>query len=158
MISSIGSGIPQGLMTPDVRQRAEKPSQLPAQSPASSDVSLSDEAKRLAAARVVTSNPVAVAAVSDNPRVDQVATNVYMGQQAQRMLDTYTEVSRPPEDSSGTAGSQRSPVAIAAASQNPEVDELATTAYKSKQAQQMIDMYTESYQSATQGSTVEESA
>ncbi len=157
MISSIGSGTPQSLMTPDIRPRAEKPSQLPTQ-PQAPDVSLSDEAKKLAAARSITSNPVAVAAVSDNTQVDQVATNIYMGQQAQRMLDTYTQVSKPPEDTTGNGGSQRSPVAIAAASQNPEVDELATTVYKSKQAQQMLDMYTQSYQSATQGSTVEDSA
>jgi len=157
MISSIGSGTPQSLMTPDIRPRAEKPSQLPTQ-PQAPDVSLSDEAKKLAAARSITSNPVAVAAVSDNTQVDQVATNIYMGQQAQRMLDTYTQVSKPPEDTTGNGGSQRSPVAIAAASQNPEVDELATTVYKSKQAQQMLDIYTQSYQSATQGSTVEDSA
>lgn len=131
------------------------PAQLPTEPPAPPEnpvdaVSISDEAKKLLTARTVgavVDNPIAAAAVSDNPQVDAVATNIYAGQQAQKALDIYTDVLSSPDES---GDSERSPLAIAAVSDNPQTDELATTIYSAKTIQAMLDTYTEVSQSANE--------
>lgn len=75
---------------------SNRPATLPAEtgSAATDKVSLSDEAKKLGAAKAVTSAPVATAAVSNDPQVDKVATTVYSAQQAQNLADIYQDTSR----------------------------------------------------------------
>lgn len=135
--------------------------QAPPANPADA-VSISDEAKKLLTARTVgavVDNPIAAAAVSDNPQVDEVATNIYAAQQAQKALDVYTDVLSSPDEG---GGSERSPLAIAAVSDNPQTDELATTIYSAQTIQAMLDTYTEVSQSANEqyssSSSVDEKA
>lgn len=142
------------------------PTQLPSTPPTetgpSFDVDLSDQAKKLAAFRTITTAPVAVAAVSDNSTVDQVATTVYLSQQANAAIDTYRDAT--PDYDSGSSdqgGSLTAKLAVAsAATDNERVDELATTAYLSRQALQAVDRYSEAYQAAAQqqSTTVDETA
>lgn len=154
MISSIGSAPQNSTITPEIRPRAEQTSTQPQPSrPSAPEVTISDEGKKLAAAGAVISNPVAVAAVSTDPQVDQVANNVYMGQQNQRMLDTYTAQTGSSEKDS----TQRAPVAIATASRNGQAEQLVNNVYMGRQAQLMLDTYSQSYQTAPRA-TVEESA
>lgn len=117
--------------------------------PPSTIVNVSDEAKQLLAAKTVTSAPIAVATVSDNEQVDQTAEAVYLGQQAQQQLETYAAVSQanqpPPDytnpDLSGPDAAKA--VALAAASENPQVDEFALAYAAAQQAQEKIDIYQE---------------
>ena len=74
-------------------EASQLPAELPTDPPPSTIVDISDEGKRLLAARAVTESPVAVAALSDNPQVDAAAESVYMAQQAQQMLDIYSDIS-----------------------------------------------------------------
>lgn len=128
-------------------QRKEEAATLPA-NPPSTRVSLSDEAKKLAAAKAVTEAPVAVAAASDNAQVDKTAQAVYQGQQAQQQLDTYASVSQANQPADNNNPNVSSPDAgkalkLAAASENPQVDELALTYAAAQQAQQKLDIYRE---------------
>lgn len=152
MISSIGSAPQYSTITPEIQPRTEQASTQPAR-PSVPEVTISDEGKKLAAAGAVVSNPVAVAVVSTDPQVDQVANNVYMGQQNQRMYDSYTAQT----DSSETDSAQRSPEAVAAASRNGQAEQLANNVYMGRQTRLMLDTYSQSYQSAPPA-TVEESA
>ena len=153
MISSIGSAPQYSTITPEIQPRTEQASTQPAR-PSVPEVTISDEGKKLAAAGAVVSNPVAVAVVSTDPQVDQVANNIYMGQQNQRMYDSYTAQT----DSSETDNStQLAPVAIATVSRNDQADQLANNIYMGRQAQLMLDTYSQSYQTAPR-TTVEESA
>lgn len=130
-------------------QNDNRPAQLPAELPPkdpADQVSISPEARNLLAFRTaqnVIDNPIAAAAVSDNPQVDQVATNIYAAQQQQRLVDAYTSAA-----SSSDQSSDHSPLAIAAVSDNPDVDELATTAYAARTAQDIVDTYQQASQSA----------
>jgi len=154
MVMPITSSTSTPLNQPLSGQGANYPAQLPTepqppQSPADA-VSISDEAKQLLAFRTtqaVVDNPIAAAAVSDNPQVDELATNIYAGQQAQKALDIYTDVL---SSADGGGDSGRSPMAIAAVSDNPQTDELATTIYSAQTIQSMVDTYTEVSQSANE--------
>lgn len=122
--------------------------QAPPASPAD-EVTISDEAKKLAAFRAtqtVVDNPIAAAAVSENPQVDEVAGNIYAAQQTQRMVDVYTDVLDSAEDND----SDRSPLGIAAVSDNPQTDELATTIYSAQTIQEMLDTYKQASESANE--------
>ncbi len=130
-------------------QQSEEASQLPAELPTdpppSTIVDISDEGKRLLAARAVTESPVAVAALSDNPQVDAAAESVYMAQQAQQMLDIYSDISsNPPTNGIGNDDPERESarlLVIAAASENPQVDEFALTVATARQAKETLEIY-----------------
>ena len=152
MISASSSSLQPSGMT-EGKPSANRPTQLPATGNSSTEVSISPEAKKLAAARAITSNPVAVAAASNNSQVDKLATSVYMAQQNQRLIDTYSANSGSGSSSSST-GSGANAVAIAAVSDNPQVDQLATTVYSAQQAQKMVDQYQSSSEQAKQSNSL----
>ena len=153
MVSSISGSSPLYPAQPanNVQQSAgqgkDQAATLPA-NPPSSRVSLSDEAKKLAAAKALTDAPVAVAAASDNAQVDKTAQAVYQGQQAQQQLETYaaaSQANQPPESSNPDVSSPDAAKAVklAAASENPQVDELALSLAAAQQAQQKLNIYRE---------------
>lgn len=86
--------------------------------------------------------PVAVAALSDNPQVDAAAESVYM---AQQMLDIYSDISsNPPTNGIGNDDPERESarlLVIAAASENPQVDEFALTVATARQAKETLEIY-----------------
>lgn len=150
MISPISGASPLDItqaVSPLQATEPEQPSQLPTEpeAPPSTIVDISDEGKRLLVARAVTESPLAVAALSDNAQVDAAAESVYMAQQAQQLADIYTDVSRnPPNDGIGGDDSGRDgtrALVIAAASDNPQVDEFALTIAAAQQAKQTLEIY-----------------
>lgn len=153
MVSSISGSSPlyptqpSGNVQQAANPRKDEAATLPS-NPPSTRVSLSDEAKKLAAAKAVSEAPVAVAAASDNAQVDKTAQAVYQGQQAQQQLDTYAAVSQANQPSDNNNPDVSSPDAakalkLAAASENPQVDEFALTYAAAQQAQQKLDIYRE---------------
>lgn len=157
MVAPIGSPNPQALYSP--LNSDNRPAQLPTEPPPTASppspgdsVSISDEAKNLFAARAVgnvVDNPIATAAVSNNPQVDKTATAIYQGQQAQQAVDTYTNAASSASSSqSSSSSSDRSPLGVAAVSDNPKTDELATTVYGARTAQQLVAAYQQASQSA----------
>lgn len=123
-------------------EASQLPAELPTDPPPSTIVDISDEGKRLLAARAVTESPVAVAALSDNPQVDAAAESVYM---AQQMLDIYIDISsNPPTNGIGNDDPERESarlLVIAAASENPQVDEFALTVATARQAKETLEIY-----------------
>lgn len=149
MISSVSSSGSYSV-PPAPAATAGKPSQLP--SPPAAEVP--DEGLKLAAAKALIENPVAVAAISDNAKVDALASDLYVAQQKQQALETYSQSAAlapggDNDNDNDSSGGNRNPLAIAAASDNPQVDELATTVYQSRQALKMVDYYSEAFSNAS---------
>lgn len=140
---------------PPATSTADKPDTLPA-NPPSTKVTISDEAKKLLAARTLQSSPVALAAASDNQQVDQAAQAVYQAQLKQQQINIYTDVSQ--SGNGGVIGNDNDnngakAVAVAAASDNPQVDQAAQAVYQAQLKQQQIDIYTNVGQSDDAGDT-----
>lgn len=159
MISSISSSqtlqnVQPAINTvrPPSAPAADKPATLPA-NPPSTRVTISDEAKKLLAARALKSSPVAIAAASDNPQVDQAAQAVYQAQLRQQKIDIYTDIGQ--SGNGGVIGNDNNngtkALAVAAASDNPQVDQAAQAVYQAQLKQQQIDIYTNAGQSGDSG-------
>jgi hypothetical protein len=159
MISGIGSTS----YTPASTASAQpgKPSTLPAPvTPELPSPTEPDEQAKLKAAQALVENPIAVAAVTDNVTIDKVATNVYVSQQARSMYETYANNSEASGSDGPSANNGPAPLAIAAASDNPAVDELAVTVYASRQALNAANNYQDIFSNtaAQQAPKVDESA
>ena len=129
------------------------------QSASSSVVDISQRALDLFAAKALTSTPVLVAAVSDNAQVDELATSIYSAQQNEQMIATYENSASNSANSDGGTSTAKL-LAISAATQNPQVDEMATTVFSARQAQQLLSIYQNNAAavSETQPATLDQTA
>ena len=129
------------------------------QSASSSVVDISQRALDLFAAKALTSTPVLVATVSDNAPVDDLATSIYSTQQNEQMIATYENSASNSTNSDGGTSTAKL-LAISAATQNPQVDEMATTVFSARQAQQLLSIYQNNAAavSETQPATLDQTA